>query len=420
MHLQVRTTGDLVSDDASRVSRRLFHDDGVYEDERRQIFQRCWLFVGHESQIPNAGDFVASYMGEEPVIVSRANDGSIDVVVNSCTHRGTKLCNVDRGNASTLTCPYHGWQFGLDGTLLGVPRLRSYDGGLDKADRALHRARVGTYAGLIFATFAVDGPTLPEYLGDDLVHYLDAVFDRDGTGTTLLGGVHRWRIDCNWKLPCENQAGDLYHPEVSHAATLSLSGESADVLEPAVQVTTSGGHAMVVRTMPEGTPPVDLIPGGARVGVDWFTSRHELVERRLGEARSRIVPVAGNVFPNLSLLPQVFSIRVNHPRGPRCTEVWAYCLVPADAPAEVRDELRLSYQATFGPGGLVEQEDGENWIAMTAGAMTARTDDRPLHIGMGVGTDYTDDRYPGSIGPLYSEHNQRGFYRNWQRWMEQP
>ncbi len=177
---------------------------------------------------------------------------------------------------------------------------------------------------------------------------------------------------------------------------------------------------MVVRTMPEETTPVDLIPGGARVGVGWFVSRHELVEQHLGEARSRIVPVAGNVFPNLSLLPQVFSIRVNHPRGPRCTEVWSYCLVPTAAPAEVRAELQGSYQATFGPGGLVEQEDGENWIAMTAGAMSARTDDRPLHIGMGVGAEYTDDRFPGSIGPLYSEHNQRGFYRNWKRWMDRP
>jgi hypothetical protein len=87
---------------------------------------------------------------------------------------------------------------------------------------------------------------------------------------------------------------------------------------------------------------------------------------------------------------------------------------------EVRAELGGSYQATFGPGGQVEAEDGENWIAMTEGATTAPTDDRPLHIGMGVGEECTDDRFPGSIGPLYSEHNRRGVYRNWRRWMDQP
>jgi phenylpropionate dioxygenase-like ring-hydroxylating dioxygenase large terminal subunit len=408
---------ELVARDGSRVSRRLFHGDDVYDEERRAIFERCWLFVAHESQIPNAGDFVSSTMGEEPVLVSRGKTGSIGVVVNSCTHRGTKLCQVDRGNAATLTCPYHGWQFALDGRLLGVPRFGAYGGELDKSQRSLHSARVETYAGLIFATFDTSGPSLTEFLGDDLIYYLDAMFDRDGAGTTVLGGIHRWRIDCNWKLPCENQAGDLYHPEVSHASMLEMSGESTDGLAPAVQVTSAQGHAMVVRTLPEGTAPIDLVLGGQRVEPEWFAARHPLVEDRLGTERARLLPVAGNIFPNLSLLPQVFSIRVNHPRGPRSTEVWSYCLVPADAPPAVRAAAHSSYQVTFGPGGMVEQEDGENWIAMTTGSMTARTDDRPLHIGMGLSTEYTDESLPGSLGPLFSEHNQRGFYKTWRLWM---
>ncbi|MBX3314036.1 MAG: Rieske 2Fe-2S domain-containing protein [Actinobacteria bacterium] len=413
-------TAGLVAEDGSRVSRRLFFDDAVYEEERRRIFERTWLFVGHESQIPDAGDFIASSMGEEPVLVSRGIDGSVSVVVNSCTHRGTKLCDVDRGNASTLTCPYHGWQFALDGRLLGVPRFAAYLGELDKSDRSLHRPRVETFLGLIFATFDLGGPTLREYLGDDLIFYLEATFDRDGTGTSVVAGIHRWHIACNWKLPCENQAGDLYHPDVSHVAALSLGGDSVSAsLDPGVQVTTSEGHAMVVRTMPEGTPPADLVPGG-NAGVDWFTGRHELVEERLGAERSLIVPIAGNVFPNFSMLPSVFSIRVNHPRGPMGTEVWAYCLVPSAAPPEVREQIHGYYQVTFGPGGLVEEEDGENWIGMTNGASTARTDPRPLHIGMGLGTEYTDERVPGSVAPLFTEHNQREFYKTWQRWMDRP
>lgn len=410
---------ELVAPDGSRVSRRLFHDHEIYEAERQQIFQRCWLFVAHESQIPDAGDFVASYMGEEPVLVSRGRDGSVSVVVNSCSHRGTRLCQLDEGNASTLTCPYHGWQFAVDGRLLGVPSLSSYGEGFDKASRGLHPARVETYAGLIFATFDHGGVSLRDYLGDEFIYYLDAIFDRDGTGTTVLGGIHRWRIGGNWKLPSENQAGDLYHPDTSHAAVLELSGEATAALEPAAQVTSTTGHAMVVRTLPADSDLPARFPGGGSTAPDWFASIQPQVEAHLGPTRSRLNIVAGNVFPNFSLLPRVFSIRVNHPRGPQATEVWSYCLLPADAPDEVRSAIHGQYQLVFGPGGLVEEEDGENWNSMTSGAASARTDDRPLYVDMGLGTEYRTDELPGTLGPLMSEHNQRGFYRTWRRWMSE-
>lgn len=110
-------------------------------------------------------------MGEEPVIVSRTKDGSIHVVVNSCSHRGTRICKLDAGTATTLTCPYHGWQFGMDGRLLGVPSLRMYNGSLNKSERGLHKARVESYYGLIFATFDQGASPLTEYIGDEFRYY---------------------------------------------------------------------------------------------------------------------------------------------------------------------------------------------------------------------------------------------------------
>jgi phenylpropionate dioxygenase-like ring-hydroxylating dioxygenase large terminal subunit len=408
--------GDLVSEDGSRLGRPLFYDTDVYEAERQRIFQRCWLFVAHESQIPDKGDFVTSYMGEEPVIVGRTRDGAIHVSVNSCSHRATRICNVEGGNAATLTCPYHGWQFGLDGRLLGVQKLACYDGALDKSARGLHQARVETYAGLIFATFDPEAPTLRDYLGDDYLYYLDCQFRRDGQGTLLLGGVHRWRVGCNWKLPAENMSGDVYHTDVSHASVMQLSGAGSGDIEPAVQVTSAAGHSMLVRPLADDRDG-ECYPGSGRVGRAWFDSVQPEVRARLGQQRARLGIVAGTNFPNVSVASQLFSIRVYHPRGPGLTEMWSYCVVPAGAPPEVRAEALSSYQRSFGPGGLVESEDGDNWIGMTRGAACARTDDRPLHVDMGLGLEYTTEELPGLLGAYMSEHNQRGFYKTWRRWV---
>jgi phenylpropionate dioxygenase-like ring-hydroxylating dioxygenase large terminal subunit len=106
------------------VSREIFVNEQIYAEELERIFARAWLFVGHESQIPNPGDFVSSCMGEESVILCRDRAGEIHVFLNSCRHRGMKVCRYDEGNTAVFTCPYHGWSYGTDGRLVGVPFFR--------------------------------------------------------------------------------------------------------------------------------------------------------------------------------------------------------------------------------------------------------------------------------------------------------
>jgi phenylpropionate dioxygenase-like ring-hydroxylating dioxygenase large terminal subunit len=116
----------LVQPDAGRINRRIFGDAQIHELELERIFARCWLFVGHESQIPRAGDFVTTYMGEDPVILARAPNGEIGVLLNNCAHKGRTVCQLDRGNTKLFTCPYHGWSFRTDGSLSGVQILAGH------------------------------------------------------------------------------------------------------------------------------------------------------------------------------------------------------------------------------------------------------------------------------------------------------
>ena len=114
----------LVDTRAGLISRRIFIEPEIYERELERIFARCWLFLCHESQIPRPGDFLTTYMGEDPVLVMRDSDGRVGAFLNICRHRGNRLCRADAGNAATFTCAYHGWTYRDDGQLVGVPISR--------------------------------------------------------------------------------------------------------------------------------------------------------------------------------------------------------------------------------------------------------------------------------------------------------
>ena len=432
-------TGGLVDLDTGRVSREIFVSDAVYEEEQERVFTRAWLFVGHESQIPRPGDFFMSCMGEESVILCRGRDGRVHVFLNSCRHRGMKVCRYDEGNATVFTCPYHGWSYATDGTLVGVPFDReAYRGKLDRSELGLVEvAQIAIYKGTVWATWDPAAPPFLEYLGG-FKRYLDLGLDawdgREG-GTEVLGGIQKWIIPCNWKFPAENFSGDSYH-NISHRSVdlvgIGPSGSGRrDMHERQVGrrlqvVFPDRGHQTTVYVLP-GEEPAPPAYQQSPVVSDYFRRCEESRRRRLG-AWARVTGAPGEIFPNTALHPrQPRTIAVWHPRGAHRTEVWRWYLVDTDAPTEVKDFLRQYYIRYSGPAGLTEQDDMENWNYAHAASRGTIARRYPYSYEQGLGfevEDYEWDglRFAGTVMDITeaksSEHNLRNFYRRWAQFMD--
>src|SRR5262247_1121556 len=348
----------LVQDD--RIHASLYTDPRIFEDEMERIFRRGWVFVGHDSEVPSAGDFATRRMGTEPVIMVRGADGAIAVLVNRCMHRGTMVCPADRGHARTFTCPYHGWTYDVSGALLGVP----YPGGyaaFDKSTHGLTRApRVSSYRGFVFASLSPDGISLAEHLGH-ATRLIDRSCDLSPMGEIeLSAGWVKHRCAANWKALPENDS-DGYHLGFVHLSLFKtvrstqyqrVVGEEKAI--KAVVRDWGNGH-IEIDWSPGYQQPFEWFGNASGPAVDDFVAR---LERRDGVevARQRIMqgPAHALIFPNLFLGET--NVAIVQPIGVEECVHWHTPIFLKGVPEFNGRLLRMS-EAGMGPASFLMPED---------------------------------------------------------------
>ena len=192
--------GSAVSLADGTVARAIYSDQEVFDAEIERIFGRSWLFLCHDSQLREAGDFFEAVMGRDNVLVVRQKDGSMAAFLNSCTHRGNAVCRAEEGNARSFLCTYHGWSFGIDGRLKGVPGYKDlYHSDFDKSCYDLVRiAQLENYRGFWFGTHDAEAPSLHDFLGEAGRLGLDQVASRGDM--EVIPGIQKFVIKCNWKI----------------------------------------------------------------------------------------------------------------------------------------------------------------------------------------------------------------------------
>jgi 3-phenylpropionate/trans-cinnamate dioxygenase alpha subunit len=409
----------LVDTENGLLDRAVFTDHRIYRQEMRRVFAPSWLFLAHTDQFHKPGDFFTTYMGEDPVIVTLDRDRRIRAYLNSCRHRGARVCRADFGATRNFTCTYHGWAYDLEGKLISVPNKDGYPESFEAAEWGLVEVpHVETIHGLIFGTWNPGPEPLRDFLGD-MGWYMRAMLDHDPEGTVVVGGVHKWVLEGNWKLAAEQFATDWYHVNMSHASALMLLSPTGKkpkeeiVHRPGRQYVDPNGHGA-------GFPVHPRNRFDAKTVHEWFD--YDALRARLGDARVEGPLTNGHatVFPNFSYMPVNGSIRVWHPKGPDRMEVWSWTIVDKSMPDEVREAQRLYNLRTFGPSGVFEQDDGENWSEVQANAHGFVTNSVPLNYQMGLGSEREDGRYPGRTSELYSDAAGRSFYARWCALMGTP
>ncbi|MBI3800919.1 MAG: Rieske 2Fe-2S domain-containing protein [Deltaproteobacteria bacterium] len=397
-----------------RVHRRTFTDPHVLALEKERVFAQCWLYAGHESEIPNPGDFRTRQVAGRPVILVRGTDGQVRVLLNTCTHRGAQVCREKSGTTKTFQCAYHAWTYNNQGELVGVPGEDAYSEAFDRRQLGLVTApRTESYRGFVFVSFNPAMENLVSYLAGAR-EYLDLVCDQSENGMEIISGTQLYSMRANWKLLVENSI-DGYHALPTHKRYflefLPDTGVEVQRMRIAGTAKSLGnGHAVIANPeIPFGRPVADWIPAWGEAKKAEIEAMYQKLIARFGaEHAYNIAKVSRNllIFPNL-IINDIMSVTVRtfFPLAPDYIEISAWALAPKEESPENR-VLRLDNFLTFlGPGGFATPDDVEMLEACQRGYANVRE------------VEWSDiSRGMTRQAPLASDELQMQVF--WRRWNE--
>jgi fatty-acyl-CoA synthase len=406
---------DLIEHD--RVHGSLYTDPDIFEQELERIWYRTWVYVGHESEVPEPNDYALKSIGPQAIIMSRDKQGEIHLLLNRCTHRANLVCDAERGNSSAFRCPYHGWTFANTGKLLGYPFNSGYGGTELKQELGLGRVpRVESYQGFVFGSFADEGPSLLEHLGPAAEAFDRLVRLSPEGEVELTAGWLQHEVKANWKMVAENET-DGYHPQFVHASIFSVAESGIGELygEKSIAVSRDLGH---------GHSENDLRPEFRKAGqpLGWFGTTADRMPDYVSRMRAAYGDGAEEILidgsPHVMVFPNLFIAEIQlfviQPLAVDRTVQHVTAVQLKGAPDMNRRMLQQTI-GSVGPAGLLLADDSDmyernqrgvqardpEWLVLLRGLHRERRDEDGLLIG-----DATD------------EVPQRGFWRHYRELME--
>jgi p-cumate 2,3-dioxygenase alpha subunit len=405
------------------LDREALVSQSVLAEEMTRIFSKCWIYVGHSSELKKPSDFVTRKVAGRPVIFVRDMKGDIRCFFNTCRHRGALVCTERAGSRRAFRCVYHGWAYRNDGALGNIPGSEAYRGEFDKSDLGLRSPpQFEQYRDFWFLNLSADAPSLRDYLGR-ATDYIDLIIDQSPSATMeIVAGAQEYDVAANWKLMVENSVDD-YHLPSTHSTWLDyMANSGVKIAKPkegmvlpthGLAVDLGNGHFTTDNVNFRGRPVAAWIPiYGEEAKPEMEAIRAELVARLGPERAKRVCDTNRNliIFPNLVLNDgSSVTVRTFFPDGPDKMHVTAWALGPVEESEAGRARRLDAFLTFYGPGGFATPDDVEA-LELVQQGLANWQDDRWTEMSRGMGRE--GDQLNSD------EHHLRIFWRKWNKMME--